>query len=277
MPSCSLLVKRLHAGLEACVEGFGCGLCGFVCSSASACLAFVGGPGCIVGPGLCFVTWLLLLPAGIRWLELNREEDSKGRTAFRWTKPCDGMGREKNFQVCCRSCEADETPLRDCFGRGEASESKSCWARGGPSPTEGHPAPLFAPLNAARGLGDSSALGLARVLESDGVSASDGPPGCWKCSSLCLGFLTTALTLAKRIQGHQAANPALQVLPGCLACRNALLLSADTGVWRGQGAMLISFGEADDSASWVFRVLPFKFWFVAVGQRGHCCYVSGCF
>lgn len=44
IPSCSLLVKRLHAGLEMCVECFGYGLCPCVCSSASTCLALTGGP-----------------------------------------------------------------------------------------------------------------------------------------------------------------------------------------------------------------------------------------
>lgn len=54
-------------------------------------------------------------------------------------------------------------------------------------------------------------------------------------------FLTTVLSLSEQIEGHQATNPALQVLPGCLACGNALLSSTDSGVLRGQGATLISF------------------------------------
>lgn len=47
------------------------------------------------------------------------------------------------------------------------------------------------------------------------------------------------LVLLEQIEGHQAANPAIQVMPGCLAYRNALLLSTDSYCLTGQGARLI--------------------------------------
>lgn len=104
-------------------------------------------------------------------------------------------------------------------------------AHGAPSPS--------APPNAA--LGDSSALVLVHILGSDGISSSDRSPGHYKCSPPSQVFLTTVLSLSEQIEGHQATNPALQVLPGCLACRNALLLSTDIWCFKRQGPMLISF------------------------------------
>lgn len=64
IPLCSLLIERLHAGLEMCVQCFGC-----VCSSASPCLAPVGGPS--LSP---LFAWLLLLCAGIRQAELCQDK-----------------------------------------------------------------------------------------------------------------------------------------------------------------------------------------------------------
>lgn len=80
IPSCSLLVKRLPAGLEVGMESFSHGLRWFVCSSAPTCPALAGGPRRVLGCPL--FAWLLLLCAGIRQVELSQEEDSKGKMGF---------------------------------------------------------------------------------------------------------------------------------------------------------------------------------------------------